>query len=249
MKHLLLLTLSAALLNATACKKSKQTPASANPKNQKQSLIIGDPLDCGIDNIQIFPVGANYTPSVTEMPEEIKSSSMGFKANTSLGYYYDRNASAEYINNDENTFDISNILFYSLETGATHSLFKDTVHILSFALHKEFPTPLIFYRVVKKDINSDSIYNGSDAVMLYSSTLNGEKLTQLTPENEQYRDYFWYAKTYKMLIKTALDADSSKTFTANDETTFRSVDVQNPGLGKEIFSKGMKDSLRVFSRR
>jgi hypothetical protein len=247
MKHILLIAVSATLLNASACKKTKPQPPVA--KNQKQSLVIGDPLDCGIDNIQIFPVGANYTPSVTEKPEEIKSYSMGFKANTSLGYYYDRNASAEYINNDENTFDISNILFYSLETGATHSLFKDTVHILSFALHKEFPTPLIFYRVVKKDINRDSIYNGSDAVMLYSSTLSGEKLTQLTPENEQYRDYFWYAKTNKMLIKTALDADSSNTFTADDETTFRSVDVLNPGLGKEIFSKGMKDSLRVFSRR
>ncbi|MCU0431948.1 MAG: hypothetical protein MUC87_00680 [Bacteroidia bacterium] len=244
MKHLLLLSLTATLLAGSAYRKNKQTKTTVTPVPKTHSLVIGNPVDCGIDKMQIFPVGANYKPSVTEKPEEIKSISIGFSANSGSTTYYDRNASAEYVNNDENSFDISNILFYNIETDITHALFTDTVHILSFALHKEFPTPLIFYRVVKKDINNDSIYNIEDAVMLYCSTLNGENLTQLTPDNEQFREYFWYPKSNKLLIKTAIDADNSKSFTTGDETTFRSVDILAPALGREIFSKTMKDSLR-----
>ena len=39
------------------------------PVEKNTALIIGDPLDCGLDSLTLFPVGASYNPVVVE-PEE-----------------------------------------------------------------------------------------------------------------------------------------------------------------------------------
>lgn len=55
--------------------------------------------------------------------------------------------------------DITNLLFYDLVSGESYPLTEDSLHIISFALHKEFANPLIFYRIVKEDHNEDGLYN------------------------------------------------------------------------------------------
>jgi hypothetical protein len=227
----------------------KPTPTTVVPKItvKPTALIIGNPLDCGIENISIFPVGSNYKPQVFEGEREDVLSNMVkgtlcFMSNTSD--FSDRLASQEYINGNQDEFDIRNILFYDLKTGASYPLLADTMHILSFALHKEFTNPLIFYRMVKKDINRDSLYNSKDPVMLFISDIFGRKLTQITPDNEQFLDYFYYAETQKILIKSAIDQDGDKEFTSSDETNFRDMSIKTPAMGREIFTKSLKDSLR-----
>ena len=238
----------------TACKRKSKVPppASATPVNM--SLVIGNPVDYGFPNLIIFPVGANYNPAIKEAPVEdrhdkistvaVKEGALAFVQNT-YDNKIDRSSSNEYINTSENDFDIRNILFYDKSTGQSRPLFSDTLHILSFAIHKEFSRPMIFFRIVKRDVNKDKKYNSADAIMLYVSDLDGKNFTQITPENEQFFDYFYYPETQTILVKTALDIDQSNSFTNLDETNFREMKIKNPRMGREIFSKSLKDSLKA----
>ncbi len=206
----------------------------------------------------MFPVGANYNPQIKEeeakpgynAPHVSKEGSVANNYSNNLSFKdnvenkIDSRATMEYINSSENDFDIRNILFYDKKTGQSRPLINDTLHILSFAIHKEFSRNLIFFRVVKHDVNKDKKYNSEDAVMLYVSDLDGKNFIQITPENEQFFDYFYYPETETILVKTALDIDKSKSFTSLDETNFREMKIKTPAMGREIFSKNLKDSLK-----
>lgn len=228
-----------------SCKEAEVRTEKKEVKIKKNnSLVIGNPLDYGLQDFLIFPVGSDYYAQVFEKPvPNTVSVSMSFACN--VGTFNDRTANVEYINNAVDQFDIRNILFYSQITRKTYPLVTDTIHILSFALHKDFSNPLIFYRVVKKDFNNDSLYNDSDAVILFASDLYGKHLVQMTPDNEKFLDYFYYQKTQTILVKTAIDADKDKRFTFGDETNFREVGLKEPAMGREIFAKSLKDSLRL----
>jgi hypothetical protein len=237
------------LLILTSCNPKAEEPA--KPKLKKNdALIIGNPLNYGMENLLLFPVGANYKPEVVESenkpvnePPQKKGEVLSFTVNVNDAYY-DRSASQEYVNTDEDKFDIRNILFYDLKTGKTYPLLSDTLHILSFALHKEFEKPLIFYRIVRKDINHDSIFNSSDPVMLFISDLSGTGLIQITPDEEKFVDYTYYPQTKIILVRTIVDTDRDGQFTMYDETNFREMPITAPAMGKEIFNKSLKDSLR-----
>ncbi len=238
------------VLFSVACKKNlKKNPQLNIPKNY--SLIIGNPLDEIFENTLLFPLGANYNPEITGQKNEnldIKESKNGlsfYNVSNANAILYDTRASNEYVNNSEDLYDIRNILFYNKSTGASYPLTKDTLHILSFAIHKEFKKHLIFYRVVKKDINKDKIYNKKDAVMLYTSDLNGNNFTAITPENEQFIDYFYYPENNVILVKTTINIDNNTVFDEKDETNYRELNINEPKLGREIFNKSFKDSLKA----
>jgi len=255
MKHLLLYSLSACLLFSCAeeKKKTKKTPVKSD------ALIIGDPLDCGLDSLLIFPLGSSYYPEVINPEERMdqseesirgygtasRTSKIQFSQNTST-VYYDRSASVEYVNENAEDYDIRNLLFYDMYSQETHPLVLDSLHILSFALHKEYERDLIFYRVVKKDYNEDKKYNSLDPVMLYISDLNGLNFTQVTPDDEQFIDYTFYKETQSIMIKTVIDSDKNKSFLSNDETSFSSMKILEPTKATEIFSDDLKKSLRSY---
>lgn len=232
------------LLSSCNLFKKKETVA---PNAKELALVIGNPFDFGLDSVIAFPVGANYNPKISsnnnESDQEVSSDNAVTFSKNSVAKY-DKRATTEFVNSSERDFDIRNILFYDKITGQTFPLINDTLHILSFAIHKEFKKPLVFYRVVKIDINKDNKYNSADAVMLYTSDLRGKNFTQITPENEQFYDYFYYPETNTILIKTSIDVDKNKKFTELDETNFREMKILNPQFGKEIFSASLKDSLR-----
>lgn len=236
---------TATIFNSCSRKKITET----KPKKDT-ALIIGNPFDYGMDNILIFPVGSNYKPIIYgDSRDDSDTKTLGneyeklsFAVNSST--LFDRNAEVEYKNTNEDKFDIRNILFYNNKTGITYPLVSDTLHILSFAMHKEFGKPLIFYRVVKKDNNKDSIFNSKDPVMLFISDMLGHNFTQITPSDEQYSDYDYYSRTQTILIKSIIDSDKDFNFSNFDETNFREMKINNPTMGREIFRKSLKDSLR-----
>ena len=228
-----------------SCASCNQTKVSA-----KKSLIIGDPVKCGLFNMVIFPVGTSYKPMVyrpsSHFSYKKKRKNMLYfsKKRSNVVDRFDRFAQVEYTNDKQNDFDIRNILFYNLLTRKSHNLSSTKLHILSFAIHKEFKRPLIFYRVVKKDHNMDKKYNSLDPVMLYVSDLNGRNFVQVTPENEQFIDYYYYPTAQTILIKTIVDSNNNKNFEPSDETNFVVMNIRRPALGKQVFSKQMKDSLK-----
>lgn len=253
MKHLSIAIPALAVAAAMcSCKPVPKEIAASKPGTDSSGVIIGNPFTYGLSNYMIFPVGCNYRPSIYEDPRLAQdfiasgSATYSFTANCT-STFYDSNTSAgnEYINPYAQYYDIRNILFYDKKTGATRPLTKDTIHILSFAIHHDYNRPQIFYRIVKRDINNDSMYNELDPVMLYTSNLLGDSLTQLTPDDEQYKEYFYYADTQTILIKTNMNPDNDTSFVTMNETNFREVRLSTPEMGREIFSKGLRDSLRV----
>jgi len=217
---------------------------------QVSSLIIGDPLDCGIPNTLMFPIGTSYNPKVhgEKKAEEYNvngdaEGNMTFSKNTISNY--DRFAQEEYANNNQNDFDITNILFYDLETGDSYPLITDdTLHILSFAIHNEFENPLIFYRAVRNDFNDDEKFSALDPILLLVSPLAGDTMIQVTPNDEQFIDYFYYSDTQKILAKTRIDADHDEVYTASDETNFVELELNSPGYGKPLFDESLKNDLK-----
>lgn len=226
--------------------------------NRVKSLVIGDPFDPGIPDMIVFPIGTSYIPEVTEAEKEnfelttasglysvgTVDASFQFSANSSSSttYLWDTGAKVEYVNENKD-HDITNLLFYNMSTGESYPLFEDTLHILSFAIHKEFEKDLILYRVVKNDYNNDSLYNAQDPIMLYASTLDGSEMIQLTNEMHQFVDYTYYEEHNKLLAKTRIDADKDSAFTKFDETNFTEIDLLNPSFGREIFPTDMKEML------
>lgn len=241
-----------ALLCFAACTFKKDSEKVTHKKND--ALIIGNPLNYGMEDILLFPVGSNYKPVVYQDTERNNHETKSISNENNLSFkqnqvnIYDRNADVEYMNSDEDKFDIRNILFFNLKSGTTYPLVSDTLHILSFALHKEFGEPLIFYRIVEKDNNNDSIFDSQDPVMLFISDLDGKNLVQVTPSNEQFVDYTYYKSTGIILIKTIIDGDKDKRFTNYDETNFRDMNISKPSMSREIFKKSLKDSLRAQLR-
>lgn len=242
-----------ALFAMTSCK--QKIPAVIPP--QQISLVIGNPVNVGLKDVLLFPVGGNYNPKITAgAAQENSANSNGDLNNDNVSYLtknggsfkYDRSATDEYINAKEEAFDIRNLLFYNKLNGKTYPLATDSLHILSFAIHNEFKKPHIFFRIVKKDINGDKKFNSKDAVILFVSDPDGKNLVQITPENEQFFDYFYYPETQTILVKTAIDIDKSKTFTSQDETNFREMKLDSPAFGREIFTQGLKDSLRALMK-
>lgn len=248
--------LSISLIAFSSCEKEKKEKPVLN-KSNNISLVIGNPLNYGQKNMLLFPVGGNYNPSITEGEKNsgrtetvtvnlTDKKSISFLSRNEASRQMDMSASSEFVNTREEEFDIRNLLFYDQVSRTTYPLVKDTIHILSFAVHNEFKKPLIFFRIVKKDINKDGKFNSKDAVMLYICDTDGKNLTQTTPDNEQFIDYFYYPETKSILVKTCIDIDKDKSFTELDETNFREVLLSNPAFGREIFTKSLKDSLRAI---
>lgn len=240
-----------------SCTKKKNKTEKDTIESSNISLVMGNPIDYGKTNLLIFPVGGNYNPEITERTNlraaenldtfsstnsNVIGGSMFFSKNASTRYDY--KASDEYTNSDEESFDIRNLLFYDQQTRQSYLLALQNLHILSFSIHHEFTKPLIFYRVVKKDINKDKKFNSSDAVMFCVSDMDGKNLVEVTPQDEQFLEYFYYPKNQTILIKSSFDIDGNGRFTLADETNFREMKLTAPAPGKEIFTKALKDSIK-----
>src|SRR5690606_5349600 len=90
----------------------------------------------------------------------------------------------------------------------------------------------------------DGQFNSADPVLLYSSNLYGDSLVQLSPEDQKFVDYFYYPKQQLILVKTVIDGDGDHIFSNTDETNMLEVQLNNPQMGKEVFSGSLKENLR-----
>lgn len=252
MKSIITLALGCTLISCSSSHTDTNETALEDTTQYTQQLVIGDPLDCGFNHQLMFPIGTSYRPEVIEPSEMadgfiagLSDVTYSFTINSSANAY-DKLADLEYINNNGEDYDITDILFYDIESGESYPLVgeQDTLHILSFAIHKEFDNPLIFYRVVKEDYHCDTLYNALDPIMLYVSPLNGDTMIQVTPEGEQFVDYFYYPEQQKILAKTRVDADRDSLFSVIDETNFVEIDLNQPSRGKPLFSTDLKEQLK-----
>lgn len=234
----------------------ERKPESPEPKPQKPvpSLIIGDPFSYGVKNSRIFPVGTSYTPKQFDKPDSSLflvgtstfTTNMGFAThyNYDRANSWDQYADTLFSNALESDQDIRNLLFYDLVSGESYILTEDTIHILSFAVHREWDKPLILYRIVKEDANLDDKYDSKDPVMLFVSKLNGDSLQQVTPSGEHYLNYTYFSENKSILVKTMVDENENGIFEKTDGTNFVEMRLDSPAYGRSIFPENLKARLR-----
>jgi hypothetical protein len=261
--------LTALFLSCGTSQTKEEKPKLIELPKKSQSLIIGDPLDCGLEGMLMFPIGTSYDPEIFAPPpkegasavswdlyaEKVnitsnatyawadQSNDLTFSVNSGLSY--DKLAVIEYINEKTNDFDITNILFYELATGKSYPLISnDTLHIISFAIHKEFQNDLIFYRAIREDYNQDEKFNSLDPILLFISPLGGDTLIQVTQEHQQFIDYTYYEESQKIVAKTRIDSDLDTFYTPADETNFVEMRLDSPAFGRPLFPDNLKDLLK-----
>ncbi len=151
---------------------------------------------------------------------------------------------SEYSNADVENFDMRNLLFMNKYSKRSYTLVDSGLHILSFEIHKEFIHPYVMFKVVKRDLNGDSLYTYKDIVSLYFSNPDGSNFRQLTPDGEDYNSYFYYAETNSILVKTYSDSNANGAISEGDESNFFEVDLKNPQMGKNIFPDSIRARLK-----
>ena len=221
---------------------------------QESQLIIGDPIGYSYDSLSIFPVGlSSYSPNEIPKPYEGTSnfgtlSSGTYTINVGLAASNCTNSYATdistYTNDNTDNVDIRNLIFYNRFTGKSYKLTDKKLHVIAFSIHNEFKKPIIMFHVVKNDFNKDKKFDYKDPAMLYIADLDGKNFTQLSPEDEQYIDYFFYKESNKILLKVKTDTDTNKTFDTYDQSIYREVSLEKPSVGTVLFGEKMIDDLK-----
>jgi hypothetical protein len=252
MKISYLLLASAVILFSGCFKKREESKLSSdrNPeiKIPSTALITGDPIDFYNNKMLVFPVGGMHyetAPADKSTRGNLKGS---FFNVTSIGNaYYNADITSEYRVANENNDEVKNLIFYNKFTKEKYLLADSALSIIAFSVHKEFKEHLILFEIVKNDFNADSLKNSKDAVVLFISKTDGKGFVQLSPDNEKYLTYFFYPETNTLLIKSIIDTNNDKQFSDGEETRFTEIDLNNPQIGKDIFTNEFKKQLKTMA--
>lgn len=239
MKVLIIASISLSLLSSS-CSKTKTSKPQPEKIESVDAIVTGDPISFYNSKLLVFPVGGlHYETDLLPLKER----NIFFKSST-ITNQYDASQMTVYNIADEQSQEVNNLIFYNKFTKEKYLLSDSSLSILSFGLHREFEEDLIFYEIVKTDINGDSIKNSMDGKILYISKTNGKGFIQLSPDSEMYLDYFFYPETNTILVKSLIDSNKDGIFLEGEETRFTEVDLANPAIVKDIFTDDFKDVLK-----
>jgi hypothetical protein len=157
--------------------------------------------------------------------------------------------SAERRNEYYSIGDVRNMIFYNKFSKEYYRLLNEDLRISRFIIHYEFNPDLIFYEIIKSDFNGDSSMTIADGVTLFVSNKDGKNFKQVSPDNEQFLVYNYYAETQSLLIKSRKDSDHDNQFTNVDEYRFTEVDLNNPGIGRDLFASEFTEEMKKLVQK
>ncbi|MGB6301465.1 MAG: hypothetical protein WBF90_35510 [Rivularia sp. (in: cyanobacteria)] len=143
---------------------------------------------------------------------------------------------------------IYNLIFYSKKDASTNYLLDKKAIIKSFDLieKKTIGQPVKrfwLYRIIEKDTNKDNKLNNRDATIGYLSDLSGRNLQQITPENTQLNNWNVVQSTGAIFLEITKDTDNDRKY---DTKTYIRVNLDKPGIGKEIVSNQLEDEIKSY---
>lgn len=150
----------------------------------------------------------------------------------------------EYSSYDSRPSGFWNLLFYELETGDSHLLKEEKIYIHFFKLPSsksdQSSSSLqedVLYQLSYQDYNEDGFLNHNDPKSLFSSTIYGENLQQISPEVEDLIDYEVLNDNDHILLKTIRDINQDKIFNDQDrEVWYLCKKATNGWTRKELLS-------------
>lgn len=156
------------------------------------------------------------------------------------------NASSPSFRDYKNRKNTYNLLFYSKKDASINTLLDRKAIIKSFDLIEKKATgqPIKrfwLYRIIDKDTNQDDKLDYRDATIGYLSDLSGKNLQQITPDNTQLNSWNIVQSTGAIFLEITKDTDNDKKF---DRKTYIRVNLDSPGIGKEIISNELEDKIK-----
>ena len=143
---------------------------------------------------------------------------------------------------------IYNLIFYSKKDASTNTLLDKKAIIKSFDLieKKAIGKPVKkfwLYRIIEKDTNIDGKLDYQDATIGYLSDLSGRNLQQITPDNTQLNSWNVVQSTGAIFLEITKDTDGDKKF---DTKSYIRVNLDNPGIGKDIISNQLEEKIKSY---
>lgn len=236
----LLVTLSLSLIVSCTIEPVPGTPNKAiNTKGETESLELtethftyGNPHHFDSLGLVIFPLNFKNTPK-------------GYASKTRFD---------EYSSYDSSPTGFWNLLFYEMETGDSHLLNKEKIYIHFFKLPSSKPDESsssslqedVLYQLSNQDYNEDGFLNHKDPKSLFSSTIYGENLQQISPEEEDLIEYEVLNDDDHILLKTLRDTNQDNTFDDQDrEVWYLCKKAANGWTRRELFSPDQINSLNT----
>jgi len=144
-----------------------------------------------------------------------------------------------------------NIVFINKQTGESRPLlsqkgFIDGVYFPETKYGKKEekikPTFLLL-EIATADTNHDGVINEKDASAGFIASVDGIKLTQVTPDNTRMRQWRYDADSKKLFLEIVRDANRDQRFNWDDPQTVVSVDVFDPQMGQEFIPEKVKGNI------
>lgn len=145
-----------------------------------------------------------------------------------------------------------NLIFVNKLTGELKTLLSEKGYIGSIYFPEKSykkeedgqKLTFLLIEMARHDTNHDGVINQKDASAGFIATLDGAKLTQVTPENAQMKWWYFDEKARKLFIEIVHDMNKDKKFNWDDSQTVLVVDLQDPKMGREIVSEEIKNSIQ-----
>ena len=150
-----------------------------------------------------------------------------------------------------------NLVFINKKTGESRLLLTKKGYIEGIYLpEKRYdekepekkPTFLIL-KIATVDTNKDGIINGKDATAGFIASLDGTKLTQVTPDNTQMGWWRYAAESQMLFMEVVRDVNNNRKFNWDDPKAVLSVNILDPKMGQEFVTTEIKNEVETILKK
>lgn len=144
-----------------------------------------------------------------------------------------------------------NILFYNSKEESTYLLTDQKILLTDvFFNNKNIDSTHInlylnhcLYIGIQEDLNGDQELNTKDPKYLYISDKKGQGFKQISPKNEDVKEWKYIKEKNAILIVSVPDEDNDKVFEDNQPINITEYDLNNSILKNQIFPQSTKEEI------
>lgn len=146
-----------------------------------------------------------------------------------------------------------NLVFISKKTGELRSLlakkgFIGGVYFPEKRYDKrdtEIKPTFLLLKIATADTNADGMINEEDASAGFIASIDGTKLTQVTPDNTQMKWWHYDAESKKLFMELIHDVNQDRKFNWDGPQTVVSVNVLDPKIGQDFVPVEIRNKIEA----
>ena len=144
-----------------------------------------------------------------------------------------------------------NLVFINKKTGELRSLlsekgFIEEVYFPEKRYDKkdaEVKPTFMLLKIATADTNYDGVINEKDASAGFVASMDGTKLTKVTPDDTQMKWWYYDADSQKLFVEIVHDVNKDEKFNWDDPKTVVTVNALDPKIGQELIPGEVKSKI------